>query len=45
MNPNDMVLNGVKNKIVLNNEEPISHIGQFFFVGDFAKQGIGREIR
>ena len=45
MNPNGMAFNGVKEKIVLNNEEALSHIGQFFFVGDFAKQGIGGEIR
>ncbi len=45
MDPNGMAFNGVKDEIVLDNEEPISYIGQFFFLGDFAKQGMDREIR
>jgi hypothetical protein len=44
MNPNDLVFNGVKDKVVLNNEEPISHSGQFFFIGYLANKGIGGEV-
>ena len=41
VHPNDPFLNGVEDKIILHNEETISHIGQFTFIGDFAKQRIG----
>lgn len=44
MNPNGMVFNGVKDKVVLNNEEPISHSDQFFFIGYLANKGIGGEV-
>jgi hypothetical protein len=39
VHPNDPLLNGVKDKIILHNEETIPHIGQFIFIGDFAKLG------
>jgi len=44
MNPNGMVFNGVKDKVVLNNEESISYRGQFFFIGCLANKGIGGEV-
>ncbi len=44
MNPDDVVFDGVKDKVVLYNEEPISYRGQFFFIGDLAHQGIGGEV-
>ena len=44
MDPDGMLFNGVKNKVVLNNEEPISYRGQFFFIGDLAHQGIDGEV-
>src|SRR3989338_1011215 len=45
MNPNDAVFYGIKDKVILNNEEAISHIDQFFLLGYLAHKGIGGEIR
>jgi len=44
MNQNDLVFNGVKDEVVLNNEEPISHCGQLFFIGYLTYEGVGGEI-
>ena len=45
MNPNDAVFDGIKDKVILNNEEAISHINQFFLPGYLAHKGIGGEKR
>ena len=45
MNPNCAIFNGIKDKIVLNNEKAISHADQFFFFRYLANKGIGGEIR
>jgi len=44
MNPDDMVFNSVKDKVILNDEEPVSHACQIFFVWYLPNKWMNGEI-